>query len=231
MLFDVIQFHTAQAWHGKALPPDIFDLSVLTVLALSGLVPISLTLVCLTRYGRQTWHLISLSLITMALSTGTLACPFIYLRRFGDPVADQYFGDRIEDLLYPLCGSSKLRNNDIGTTTFTKPWIWAIWLICVIWTISCLVRKAIEGSRRVSLLKCLKDSSYITGHLNSIGKSPAWPLLSMLTWIICFGFQANLFSVYFRHTVILQDWSFGQIIALAVWIPAVFEYLYILCQI
>lgn len=229
MLFHVIQFHTAQAWHGKALPPDIFDLSVLTVLALSGLVPISLTLVCLTRYGHQTWHLIILSLITMALSTGTLSCPFIYIRRFGDPVTNQYLGPNLEDL-YPLCGSSKLRKNDIGTTTFAKPWIWAIWLNCVTWTISCLVRKTIEGSRHVSLLKSLKDSSSIGGYLDSIGKSPAWPLLSMLTWTICFGFQFNLFNAYFQHTVILQDWSFGQIIAVAVWIPAVLEYFYIVCQ-
>ncbi|KAK0508631.1 hypothetical protein JMJ35_008907 [Cladonia borealis] len=229
MLFQVIRFHTAQAWDRKALPPDIFDLSVLTVLALSGLVPISLTLVCLTRYGHQTWHLIILSLITMALSTGTLACPFIYLRRFGDPVIDQYLGPNLEDL-YPLCGSSKLRNNDIGSTTFAKPWIWAIWLNCVIWTISCLVRKTIEGSRHVNLLKSWKDSSSIAGYLNSIGKSSVWPLLSMLTWAICFGFQFNRFSAYFQHTVILQDWSFGQIIAVAVWIPAVFEYFYILCQ-
>ena len=229
MLFHVIQFHTAQAWHGAALPPDIFDLSVLTVLALSGLVPISLTLVCLTRYGHQTWHLIILSLITMALSTATLSCPFIYLRRFGDPVTDQYLGPNHEEL-YPLCGSSKLRNNDIGTTTFAKPWIWAIWLNCVIWTISCLVRKTIENCRHVSLLRSLKDSSSIAGHLDSIGKSPAWPLLSILTWTICFGFQFNLFNAYFQHTVILQDWSFGQIIAVAVWIPAVFEYFYILCQ-
>ena len=165
----------------------------------------------------------------MALSTATLSCPFIYLRRFGDPVTDQYFGRNLEDL-YPLCGTSKLRNNDIGTTTFARPWIWAIWLICVTWTISCLVRKTIEGSRRVSLLKSLKDSSYIAGHLNYIAKSPVWPLLSMLTWITCFGFQFNLFSAYLRHTVILQDWSFGQIIAVAVWIPAVFEYFYIVCQ-
>ena len=229
MLFHDIQFNTAQVWHGAALPPDIFDLSILTVLALSGLVPISLTLVCLTRYGHQTWHLIILSLITMALSTGTLSCPFIYHRRFGDPVTDQYFGPNLEDL-YPLCGSSKLRNNDIGTITFAKPWIWAIWLNCVIWTISCLVRKTLEGSPRVRLLKSLKDSSSFAGYLNSIGRSPAWPLLSMLSWMICFGCQSNLFSAYFQHAVILQDWSFGQIIAVAVWIPAVFEYVYILCQ-
>ena len=135
ILFCAIQSHTAQALHGAALPPDIFDLPVLTVLALSGLVPISLTLVCLTRYGHRTWHLIILSLITMAISTVTLSCPFIYIRRFGDPVTNQYFGPNLEDL-YPLCGSSKLRKNDIGTTTFTNPWIWAVWLNCVTWSIS-----------------------------------------------------------------------------------------------
>lgn len=229
ILFHAIQSHTAQPSHGAALPPDIFDLSVLTVLALSGLVPVSLTLVCLTRYGHRTWHLIILSLITMAISTGTLSCPFIYLRRFGDPVTDQYLGPHLEDL-YPLCGSSKLRKNDIGTTTFAKPWIWAVWLNCVAWTIYCLLRKAFEDSRRLKLLKSWKDSSPVATHLNSIGKSPVWPLLSMLTWVMCFGYQFHLFSAYFQHTVILQDWSFGQIIAVAVWMPAVFEYFYILCQ-
>lgn len=229
ILFCAIQSHTAQALHGAALPPDIFDLSVLTVLALSGLVPVSFTLVCLIRYGHRTWHLIILSLITMAISTGTLSCPFIYLRRFGDPVTDQYLGPNLEEL-YPLCGSSKLRKNDIGTTTFAKPWIWAVWLNCVIWMIYCSLRKAFEGSRRVQLLKSWKDSSTIAAHVNSIGKSPVWLLLSMLTWMMCFGWQFNLFSAYFQHTVILQDWSFGQIIAVAVWMPAVFEYFYILCQ-
>ena len=52
----------------------------------------------------------------------------------------------------------------------------------------------------------------------------------MTTWVMCFGYQFNLFNAYFQHTVILQDWSFGQIIAVAVWMPAVFEYFYILCQ-
>ena len=226
ILFHAIRSHTAQASHGAA---DIFDLSVLTVLALSGLVPISLTLVCLTRYGHRTWHLIILSVITMAISTGTLSCPFIYLRRFGDPVTDQYLGPNLENL-YPLCGSSKLRKNDIGTTTFAKPWIWAVWLNCVTWTIFCILWKAFEGSRRVKLLISWKDSSPVAAHLNSIGKSPVWPLLSMLTWVMCFGYQFNLFSAYIQHTVILQDWSFGQIIAVAVWMPAVFEYFYILCQ-
>ena len=229
ILFHAIQSHTPQAQHSAALPPDIFDLSVLTVLALSGLVPISLTLVCLTRYGHRTWHLVILSLITLLISTGTLSCPFIYLRRFGDPVTDQYLGPHLEEL-YPLCGSSKLRKNDIGTSTFTKPWIWAVWLNCFTWTVSCFLRKAFEGSRRVKLLKSWKDSTTIAGHLNSISKSPVWPLLSMTTWVMCFGYQFNLFNAYFQHTVILQDWSFGQIIAVAVWMPAVFEYFYILCQ-
>ena len=52
--------------------PDYLDAQLLVTISTSGLVPVIFTLTCIARYGRQSWYMILLALITAILSTGTL---------------------------------------------------------------------------------------------------------------------------------------------------------------
>ena len=44
---------------------------------------------------------------------------------------------------------------------------------------------------------------------------------------LCFAIQFYLLSVYWRHSFISPEWSFGQIMVVNVWVPAIVEYVYI----
>ena len=238
---------------------DFFDTSILVVLASSGLIPISLTLACISRYGRQSWYLLTLSFVTMALATATLACSYVYAHDYGVPY-DVYnsnmenpylYNDNkynemnatsttchikgsVGHTLYPLCGSWSLGDNAIGSSVFTSYWMWLVWANCFLWLPVCIVKHWYGGeergygkSRSWSLDSISKRYMWFSWFSRVVGTCRTWTLVSCITWSLCFGCQFYLFSVYFNHSVISQQWSFGQIIAVTVWIPSVIEYIYI----
>ena len=49
-------------------------------------------------------------------------------------------------------------------------------------------------------------------------------LIFLVTPTLCFGVQFYLIVLFNRHHLVSQVWSFGQIIAVAVWLPSIFEY-------
>ena len=56
--------------------PELLDVGLLITLATNGFAPTVLTLALITRYGRQSWYLISLSSIVFISSTGMLAASY-----------------------------------------------------------------------------------------------------------------------------------------------------------
>ena len=57
---------------------DTRDRAILEVLAYTALLPISLTLCCIARWGRQSWYLTLISSVTIVLGTTTLAAATRY---------------------------------------------------------------------------------------------------------------------------------------------------------
>ena len=55
----------------------------------------------------------------------------------------------------------------------------------------------------------------------------AWIIVSAIPWSLCVAGQFYLFSAYLEHSVISYEWSFGQIIAVTIWLPSLVEYIYI----
>ncbi len=53
-------------------------------------------------------------------------------------------------------------------------------------------------------------------------------LLFTSTWSICFVFHFYFFSFFASSREISNEWTFGQIIAVAVWLPSLVEYIYLL---
>ena len=232
---------------------DLFDTSILTVLATSGLIPVNLILACIMRYGRHSWYLLILSLITTILATATLIASYYYTNVYGKPDAEYQndLGDSfdlsnaygggvscilpstktVEDMIFPLCGSSKLANNLLPTRLIDNGWIWVVWANCIIWLflglgIKCYNLKVFAKPReklmqfgtKVSCIQYLikKGSTYST-----------WIIVSAIPWSLCFAGQFYLFNAFFEHSVISYEWSFGQIIAVTVWLPPLVEYVYI----
>ena len=260
----LILFHEAQknsALDTKTIQSssqDFFDTSILVVLATSGIIPISLTLVCVSRYGRQSWYLLTLSLITMVLATATLTSSYIYAYDYGLPYGvyssnmqnpylynDNKYNNMnatsttcnirgsVGHTLYPLCGSWNLVNNAIGTSMFTSHWIWLVWACCIMWLPICTVKhwysddESYSKPRSWSFRSIPERHTWIAKLYRELGTCRTWSLFSCVSWSLCFGSQFYLFSLYFKHFVISQQWSFGQIIAVTVWVPSVVEYAYI----
>ena len=127
---------------------DLFDTSVLTVLATGGFIPINLTLACIARYGRQSWYLISLSFVTTTLATATLIASYNYSHKYGK---DNFYDNNVENYynfynpyganwtascyidatvgqtLEPLCGNRDLVNNALPSGIIAN---WYTWVIC-----------------------------------------------------------------------------------------------------
>ncbi|KAM0805355.1 hypothetical protein BDR22DRAFT_394050 [Usnea florida] len=230
---------------------DIFDTSILIVLATSGLIPVNLILTCIMRYGRYSWYLLILSLITTILATSTLIASYHYTHAYGKPYAwyQNDLGDAFDDsnaygggisctinadpenTILSLCGNSKLVNNSLPAGLIDNRWTWAVWANCIIWLflglgIKCYNLKVFARHRekltqfgtKVSFIRCLiKNSRTYT----------TWIVVSVIPWSLCIAGQLYLFSAFLEHSVISYDWSFGQIIAVTVWLPSTVEYIYI----
>lgn len=259
----LLLFHEAQknsALNSKAIRStfqDFFDTSILVVLASSGIVPIGVTLACINRYGRQSWYLLTLSLVTMVLATATLACSYAYAHEYGIPY-DVYSSNMQNPYLYndnkyinmnatsttcnirgsvghtlnPLCGSWSLGNNAIGASAYNNYWMWLVCANCIMWLPICAVkhwysRCNYSKPRSWSLAGISASHSWVARLSQGLATFRAWALFSCISWSLCFGSQYYLFSIYFSHSVISQQWSFGQIIAVTVWVPSVVEYVYI----
>lgn len=236
---------------------DFFDTSVLIVLATSGFIPIVFTLACISRYGRQSWYLIVLSLVTILLATATLACSYIYARDYGIP-RDVYFSNmqnlylyndnnynnvstvsttcnikgNVGQSIFPLCGSSNLEHNTTSPGTVANRWILAAWVNCILWFLVCIAQHCYNSHHSTyrSYHQCLSDISARYPWFKVLSrvffKRSLWTIIFLLAWSFCFGFQFYLFSAYFEHAIISKQWSFGQIIAVTVWIPSLVEYIY-----
>ena len=237
----------SESGSGKATSfRDIFDTSVLVALATTGFLPITLTLTCVARYGRLSWYLLILSSITTILATATLASSYAFNHGnsdYFDSTSDssstgQFYYPLSNDLksdywidsssVLALCGSSKLKTNDIGTAANASSWIWVVWGNCIAWLLYCLSKKLCEDEWWLQKIRPIYNRYTWMRSLRRVRTyQQLWVVASVSIWALCFGAQFYLFSLYFRHSVISPKWSFGQIIAITVWVPSLFEYVYI----
>lgn len=235
---------------------DFFDTSVLIVLATGGLIPINLTLSCLTRYGRQSWYLLILSLMTSTLATSTLISSYYFAYRWGKSTNEDAFNnnlqypfystnahsgsysgncalglENISHILVPICGNSKLVNNAMPSGTVANWWTWLVWTNCVTWLFFCLGKKCYDTENLGSYQRRLKgflQRRWLTKFMvREYDAHTMWIATAVIPWFLCFASQFWLFNAYFQHSVISYQWSFGQIIAITIWVPCLVEYLYI----
>ena len=204
--------------------------------------PICVVLACITRYGRHSWYVIVLSTITVLLATATMGSAYFYFE------SDYPFNPNVNDpsfttpscsiyasygaFLPTLCGHSKLSKNSLPSGYTTKNyWIWIVWANCIIWLLYCIIGKILTGDGyvpfRARIAARFRRNEILVSLRRAFRRYPLWTLVYAVPWSICFAAQIILFTVFVERYFISYTWTLGQIIAVAVWIPSVVEYLYI----
>ena len=126
----------------------------------------------------------------------------------------------------PLCGSSLLDSNAILSSTVTDRWVWVAWVTCIAWMLWSFYSKPKDRKPptriRSRLDRCTTRYPWIQRPREIMGRLPLFIVSSLL----CFGVQFYLISVFHRHHLVSQVWTFGQIVAVTVWIPSIFEVLH-----
>lgn len=210
---------------------NYFDTSVMIVLASSALIPISLTLACITRYGRQSWYLLTLSWISAILGLTTSISSYYWAherRKCGELDDDRLYlpwsspldsssdglqscdltGISVSDTVIPLCGNSELLSNALPYEMIDNWWTWLICINCFVWMSICLAKKCWHIDRlsalRENLRACLLGDSCYKFAANESKSVRTWILVAVLAWTPCFAWQFYLFSAYFEHQIIIH---------------------------
>lgn len=215
---------------------DLVDLAVINMLAISGFLPITVGVICITRYSHLSWYIVILSFVAFLLAAATFIFALLILIRAnskstGDVVTmtegviDYPTGSRclkdvdFTDILRSMCGYEILRANSLSSQSLDSPWIILLFVNCAIWFILCLSTRISKPYRITNrLLKRL---------VRSLARYHVKILLFLVTFGLCFSGQFVLFGIYARHALISPRWSFGQIIAVTIWAPSLIEYIYI----
>ena len=176
--------------------------------------------------------MILLSPVTIILGTATLAGG----AKLGDEAASlnrnmghsyrhpgslKCSGGITKDVIISLCGSAWGQNYPRRTTRWLT-WIWSVWAVSMSALLLCVFRKPTEGFHSASPAQPI--ISII--HKNKTARRALIALI-LVVWCNCLGAQLLLFSYYFEDKHISYKWSFGQIIAVTVWIPSLIEFAYI----
>lgn len=223
------------------LLPPFFDVLLSVPLSLNGLVPVVFTLCCVSRYGRMTWHTIVLSLISIGLSTATLARSYRWILRLSDAygedgISTNAAGANFQEgypLAHAVCGS---RSSDLDQFLQRKnirfSLVWVIYSNCVAWMMWCVISHLSTDNVEHSHWNVIRKlcSEHIPESLDRSTRLILKGLgycLYVSTWSFCFIYHFYLYSLFARYSLVSSAWTFGQIIAVTVWIPSIVELLYI----
>ena len=233
------QVHSAYDYNGD---PDMFDIMLALPISLNGIVPVAFSLSCIALYTRLSWHIISLSVIPIALSSGALAS--VYMLSFNEPgfirkgpLSNDF--PSIDSSFVPqftriVCGSKSGNLEgvaDLVSANFTV--IWLIYAHSIAWAFWCvLMRVHHNGTKRSSRTRMLAglERKLTLGRLSPVSRAKMVSYayaFSLIIWGLCFTYHIYLYSLFARSKLVSSQWSFGQIIAVTVWIPSIIELLYL----
>ena len=140
------------------------------------------------------------------------------------------------------CGPGFSMPTPIDIRVATSGWNYMMWMITLLWALYCVIKQSLtaeEPQKTVSHPLIARFTSrsrssiafcdqWIKAGVGEKGKDSIFWTLFFISWSMAFGYQFYAYSLYFRHSEIDPTWSFGQIVAITVWIPAIAEYTYLL---
>ena len=226
---------------GRSSPPSL-DILLSIPLSLNGIVPIIFTLCCISRYGRMSWHIISLSAISITLSTLSLVTSYHWIlrltNRFGSDALSQSNGVGAFNVGFPMaqlvCGSSGSNIiKPVHRSDIHLPLVWAVYASCIVWGLLCLGKHILDrpsqGMHPMRLLRAYLSriqSVTLSGRSGLVLSGLSYSLFASL-WILCFAYHIYLYNFFTRFSLVSPSWALGQIIAVTVWIPSITEFVYI----
>ena len=228
--------------------------SLIGIISISGLLPVTFTLLTLHSMGMNSWYLLSLSTCTVAMSTATL----IGIGDFNVTPTDMAKIKHYTSAKYPKCGVRDpttfcLQLPD-GPTTLTsmdlgQGAIGGSSLVFSLFVLSFVLLDSLN-LRRIQNYKHLAEAS-LTNVERTLQRRVKKPNYRFLRWIIenrhsvLYYSQESLYAavwtfyivffVYFLKSLTypgngaritpVQVWTFGQIVAITVWAVPLFEFL------
>ena len=210
-----------------------FDVMFTVPLALNGLVPVIFTLLIISRYGRLSWPIMLLTLLTVVLSTASLATTYSAWQN-----VDAFDSESRTLLRNTLAFAQALCGSKFSNTLLMHPQeynfavIWTIYLYCTLWLLSCIIAYlATEPLKKYRLNRFLQSwINIISVPIQKIkvlrGFSPLAHIISILLWAFFFGYHFYLYSLFSRHKLVTSNWTLGQIIAIFLWVPTIIDFVY-----
>ncbi|KAL7930671.1 hypothetical protein V8C35DRAFT_311919 [Trichoderma chlorosporum] len=242
------EFHKAQCYFAIALQiaslvlivsdfasTTFIDQNFLFLVSLDGLIPVVLTLYTLMMFGKKSWYIITISLISVVLSsaTGGYLIQNVFSSEKGAaqggawPTACGYIG--------PTSICSDIGPNNAGSDFNTDgTFVLAIIIILDILVISLILWKVLTDLTSVlsTANKCL--ARYLAGSeqqmdlIQRVTKIFCHSLAT-LTILTCLIIEFYYFSAIFYHSpyVDFKSWGFGQIVGLTTWFGTFIEVVYL----
>lgn len=242
----LIEFHKSQCYFTSAVsvasivlsskvntyesPLSFQSFMVLIPLALNGCVPVVSTLQMISRYARLSWHTILLAMVSLVLSTTALAkarSDWGIWSETTDPDANDQGRYRMARL---VCGSDAKSLNNLNSNVIDFTIVWLIYSFCVMYFLACatghILRHTDYGLRisqslRTSFHEILLKTERIRLILKALGNATI-----IVLWLLCFAFQFFIYDQFRKSNFVSPEWSFGQVVAIAVWVPSIVEFVY-----
>lgn len=234
-----IQIATFLKIQGGGVWEDIYGGLFILFSPTVGLIPVTFVLVCLCNYGRPSWYMKVLSLITY------LSSSLVWLRfnvvlgidinrrnngntvwKFSPAVPLEVYQTRIPPI-NALCGRPYLDSTPLSSPLFF--WgVWASWAFSSFWMWRSILPRSL--TRKTKHLLCNRGLFLTMLSSPSIQLTRLWMQRALFSgiWTFCFVFQLYFLAVYAQRSLISRYWTFSQIIAVTVWAPSLIEFAYIL---
>lgn len=212
----------------------------LGIVSLGGILPIIYTLAFLQIAGKRSWYLFTLSVLTISLSVATLYRASYFHPNIEGLLSTEHFisgcGIRDPSMFCSVPGSRPFSVEDMSIVGAGTTLLISLLILGVLFL----------DQVRVHRLSAIQR--YLTQHLRSISQPGSVRssntskthriLFYMSTWSLYLGLwllYIYLFVLYFMFLSMVQNvgfwnttkWTFGQIVAITVWVPALFEYGYL----
>ena len=212
---------------------SLLNYSLVGLISVNGILPVTLTLLCLHTVRMHSWYLLILSTCTVMLSTVT----FFMSGSFKPSAKNIGNIEAANNYTFPDCGnkdpSRYCRNEDIDlfdTNHATGIQVWAVIFSLVILGLLFLdygglqeVPKVQRFFKRVFsrsesrphvAVRVNTASNYVNGVSNVI-------YLFIWSW---YAFNLVIFATSLRSFAPSKDWTFGQVVAITVWAAPIFEF-------
>jgi len=196
-----------------------------------GLVPVVFNMQNIMRFGRPSWYILSMTVLSWILSTALLSWTTILLKSTRPNYND--------DVIYPSCAwSNGFKLSSTLSVCNNQPYsaidspiylalLWGAWAVSTCWLPE-IIRHFIRGTSEYS--KAISAAPQRLGsRKSSENTKPSFSIFVFIaSWSFAFGSQYFIFYEYFSHSASnSENWGFGQVIAVTIWIPCLVEYLYL----